>query len=43
VTLLVCETCAKHYSIVESISAGILSNMFEIAQSMASAGKIVKP
>lgn len=43
VTLLVCETCAKHYSIVENISAGILSNMFEIAQTMASAGNVIKP
>ncbi|MFZ2340752.1 MAG: sulfurtransferase-like selenium metabolism protein YedF [Bacteroidales bacterium] len=43
VTLLVCETCAKHYSIVETISAGILSNMFEIAQAMSSAGNIIKP
>ena len=43
VTLLVCETCAKHYSIVEHISAGILSNMFEIAQVMSSAGNIIKP
>ncbi len=43
VTLLVCETCSKHYSIVGSISAGVLSNMFEIAQTMASAGNIVKP
>lgn len=43
VTLLVCETCAKHYSIVENLSAGILSNMFEIAQAMSSAGNIIKP
>lgn len=43
VTLLVCETCAKHYTIVERISAGILSNMFEIAQAMSSAGNIIKP
>lgn len=43
VTLLVCETCAKHYSIVDDISTGILSNMFEIVQAMASAGNIIKP
>lgn len=43
VTLLVCETCAKHYSIVDDISTGILSNMFEIVQAMASAGNILKP
>ncbi len=43
VTLLVCETCTKHYSIGENVTAGILSNMFEIAQAMASAGNILKP
>jgi selenium metabolism protein YedF len=43
VTLLVCETCTKHYSISENVTAGILSNMFEITQAMASAGNIIKP
>ena len=43
VTLLFCETFARHYSIVDKISAGILSNMFEIAQTMSSAGNIIKP
>jgi len=43
VTLLVCETCTKHYSISENVTAGILSNMFEIAQVMASAGNIIRP
>lgn len=43
VTLLVCETCAKHYSIADDISTGVLSNMFEIAQAMASSGNIIRP
>jgi len=43
VTLLICETCVKHYSLEEKIKIGTLSNMFEIAQVMANAGNIVKP
>lgn len=43
VQLLLCATCAKHFNLEEKIQVGSLSNMFEIAQVMASAGNIVKP
>ena len=43
VTLLFCATCAKYYSLEDKIKIGILSNMFSIAQVMASAGNIIKP
>ena len=43
VKMLLCATCAKHYLIEENIKIGTLSNMFEIAQVMASAGNVVKP
>ncbi|HNY14103.1 MAG TPA: sulfurtransferase-like selenium metabolism protein YedF [Bacteroidales bacterium] len=43
VGLLFCGTCVKFYDIQEKIKIGILSNMFEIAQVMASAGNVVKP
>jgi selenium metabolism protein YedF len=43
VAILLCATCAKYYSIEEKIKIGTLSNMYEIAQVMASAGNIVKP
>ena len=43
VTLLFCATCAKYYSLEDKINIGILSNMFSIAQVMASAGNIIKP
>jgi selenium metabolism protein YedF len=43
VTLLFCATCAKFYSLEEKITIGTLSNMFEIAQSMASASNIIRP
>jgi selenium metabolism protein YedF len=43
VGILVCATCAKYYSLEEKIKAGALSNMYEIAQAMASTGNIIKP
>jgi len=43
VTLFLCGTCISHYSLKEEISIGTVSNMFEIAQLMSSAGKVVKP
>jgi selenium metabolism protein YedF len=43
VELLLCATCAKYYSLEEKIKVGSLSNMYEIAQVMASAGNILKP
>jgi selenium metabolism protein YedF len=43
VTLLFCATCINHYKVAEKISIGNQSNMFEIAQIMASASNVVKP
>lgn len=43
VRLLLCSTCVKYYSLEEKIDIGSLSNMFEIAQILASAGNVVKP
>jgi selenium metabolism protein YedF len=43
VGLLFCATCAKYYSLDDKIKTGTLSNMFEIAQVMASTGNIIKP
>lgn len=43
VTLYLCGTCIKHYSLDDEIKIGTASNMFEIAQIMSTAGKVVKP
>ena len=43
VTLLFCATCVGHYSLGDKITAGKMSNMFEIAQAMASSSNIIKP
>jgi selenium metabolism protein YedF len=43
VELLLCATCVNYYKLEEMVGAGILSNMYVIAESMASAGSIIKP
>ena len=43
VELLLCATCVNHYSIESVVAAGTLSNMYAIAEVMASAGNIIKP
>jgi selenium metabolism protein YedF len=43
VRMLLCATCAKYYSLEEKVKLGVLSNMYEIAQVMATAGSVVKP
>jgi len=43
VELLLCATCVSHFKLEANIGAGILSNMYVIADVMASAGNIVKP
>jgi len=43
VSLFLCGTCISHYSLEDKIHIGTVSNMFEIAQIMSSAGKVMKP
>jgi selenium metabolism protein YedF len=43
VELLLCATCVNHYSIQSEVETGIFSNMFEIAEVMTTAGRIVRP
>ena len=43
VALFLCGTCINHYSLEDKIHIGTVSNMFEIAQIMSSAGKVIKP
>jgi len=43
VELFLCGTCIKHYFLEDKIKIGTVSNMFEIAQIMASASSVIKP
>lgn len=43
VELILCSTCVNHYSLESVIGVGTVSNMYVIAEVMASAGIIVRP
>jgi selenium metabolism protein YedF len=43
VDLMLCGTCVNFYSLGSIIGAGIVSNMYSIAEVMASSDKIIKP
>jgi selenium metabolism protein YedF len=42
ITLLVCGTCLDFYGLKEKIRAGMVSNMYDIAETMLSAGKVIR-
>jgi selenium metabolism protein YedF len=41
VLILVCGTCVNHFQIADQIGAGIVSNMFEILESLNKADKVI--
>jgi selenium metabolism protein YedF len=43
VEMLLCATCVNYYSLEDSIGAGILSNMYTIAEVLTSSANIIKP
>jgi selenium metabolism protein YedF len=43
VEIMLCATCVNHYSLESVVGAGKVSNMYTIAETLASSGNIVKP
>ncbi len=43
VTILVCGTCVNFFELSGKIGTGIVSNMYDIATALLTAGRIVKP
>ena len=43
VDILVCGTCANYFVLGDQIAAGRISNMYDIAETMAGAGRLVRP
>lgn len=43
VKVLVCGTCVNYFNLTGKINVGIVSNMYDIAGTLSSAGRIVKP
>jgi len=41
VRILVCGTCLNYFNLKDEIKAGIVSNMYDIAETLLSAGKII--
>lgn len=43
IRILVCGTCANYFGITEKVAVGIVSNMYDIADTLSRAGHIVQP
>jgi len=43
VKMLVCGTCVNYFNLTGKIAVGIVSNMYDIAGTLSTAGRIVKP
>lgn len=43
VRILVCGTCANYFKLGDSLGAGVISNMYDIASILGGAGRIVRP
>jgi intracellular sulfur oxidation DsrE/DsrF family protein len=43
IKILVCGTCLNHYKQKENLAAGIVSNMYDIAATMAKASHVIYP
>ena len=41
--VMTCGTCLKHYGLTDRLRAGRITNMYEIAETMTGAKKLVKP
>ncbi|MCX5828487.1 MAG: sulfurtransferase-like selenium metabolism protein YedF [Deltaproteobacteria bacterium] len=43
VDILVCGTCVNYFEIGDQLAAGHISNMYDIAETMAGAGRLLRP
>ena len=43
VDILVCGTCVNYFEIGDQVAAGHISNMYDIAETMAGAGRLLRP
>jgi selenium metabolism protein YedF len=41
--ILVCGTCVHYFSLGDQIAAGHISNMYDIAETMAGAARLMRP
>ena len=41
--ILTCGTCLNHYGLTEQLAVGSVTNMYVIAETLAKAGKVIRP
>lgn len=41
--ILTCGTCLNHYGLTEKLTVGSVTNMYVIAETLAKAGKVIRP
>lgn len=41
--ILTCGTCLNHYGLADKLAVGSVTNMYVIAETMANAGKVIRP
>ena len=43
VEIMTCGTCLDYYGLKEKLAVGTVTNMYSIVETMANAGKIIRP
>jgi selenium metabolism protein YedF len=43
VDILICGTCVNYFGLGDQVAAGRISNMYDIAETMAGAARLVRP
>ena len=43
VEIFTCGTCLNHYGLTDSLGVGQITNMYDIVEKLAGAGKVIKP
>jgi len=43
VQILVCGTCLNYFEIKDKLAAGVVSNMYDIVETMSNAGRLLTP
>ena len=43
VEIMTCGTCLNYYGLTERLAVGSVSNMYTIAETLAGAGKVIRP
>ena len=43
VEIMTCGTCLNYYGLTDKLAVGSVTNMYDIVETMTSAGKVIRP